>query len=117
MMRELPAGCQLEDSELVFFEVAPPAVLANEERIYEHTCYIACTHGLRPAGTPGVRTYPLPELAEDQMASWGGRTMTAAEVATWREQGMLLAELRLPVQAMGFIPDASAGRPAHPTGG
>jgi hypothetical protein len=85
----------------VFLEVGAREVLENEEGIYEHTCFVACTHGLRPMGRPLVKTYPLPEIDAGQAALWGGRTMTAADVDSWREQGLVLAELRLPVQAMG----------------
>jgi len=91
----------LDGADLVFLEVGSADVLANEEGIYEHTCFVACTHGLRPMGRPTVKTYPLPELTEDQAALWGGRTMTADDVAAWREQGLLLAVLRLPVRPMG----------------
>ena len=100
-MRELPPECHIEDGDLVFLEVGSLDVLGNEEGIYEHTCFVACTHGLRPMGRPVVKTYPLPEMEADQAALWGGRTMTAADVDAWRGQGLVLAELRLPVQAMG----------------
>lgn len=115
-MRPLPDGCHLEDDHLVCYEVALPAVLGDEDSIYEHVCYIACTHGLRPAGPVQIRTRELPQLGEDEVAVWGGRSMTAPEVASWADQGMVLAQLRLPVTAMGYVPDPAAGRPSPPAG-
>ena len=59
----LPVECELQGGELVFWELAQAADLDDEERVFDHTCFIACTNGLRPMGNPTVHRHPYPELA------------------------------------------------------
>ena len=102
----LPDNCELIDGQLVFWELAHPSTLANEQGLYEYVCFNACTNALKPSGPHSVTRFALPELAEGEALSWGGRTVTAAEASTYRAQGMVLAAVRLPVEPMG----GSAGR-------
>lgn len=105
----LPENCSLEAGELVFHELADEATLADTERLYEHTCFVACTNALRPAGPTSVVRFPYPEVAEEEIVLWGGRYLDAAMVDTYRAAGYVLCQLRLPVTAM--VGDPSAGPP------
>lgn len=107
----LPPQCELHDNVLVFFEVAGDAVLDNGQFIYDHTCYTACTNGLRPAGVPEVHTFEFPPIGDDQLLKWGGRAVSAADAREWAAQGMRLVQFRLPVAPMlGGAPMP----PSHP---
>ena len=103
----LPDQCTVEGNELVFWEVGDRAVLADAEKLYEYTCFAACTHGLRPAGVPTVEVLPIPEVEPGGVATWGRRSMTAEAAAGFRAAGLVLARIALPVTPMGY--DASRG--------
>jgi hypothetical protein len=109
----LPEHCEVVDGALVFYELAQPDVLADADRLYEYTCFTACTNLLRPLGVPTVSTQALPELAPGEVTMWGGRALGAEAADTYRQQGFVLAELRLPVAPMG--PSATQ-RPASAGG-
>lgn len=113
----LPDQCTLEGGDLVFWEVGDRATLADAEKLYEYTCFTACTHGLRPAGAPTVELTELPSLADGEVALWGTRSMTAESVEQFRAAGLVLARIALPVAAMGagaLQAVAAAGeRPPH----
>ncbi len=97
----LPDNCEIVDGYLVFWELAEPSLLDDHERLYEYVCFNACTNGLRPGGTHEVTQYPLPELPPDQVLVWGGRTLRPADAQRYRDQGMVLARIALPVSSMG----------------
>jgi hypothetical protein len=97
----LPDNCEIVDGFLVFWELAHPNTLDNHEGLYEYACFNACTNGLRPGGAHDVTQYPLPELETGQVLVWGGRTLSAKDVDRYRDQGMMLARIRLPVSPMG----------------
>jgi len=100
-VRLLPDQCTLEGDALVFWEVAHPEVLENIEALYEYVCFTACTHALRPSGQPTVVVHDFPSLETGQVALWGGRSMTADSIESFRDGGLVLAEIRLGVAAMG----------------
>jgi hypothetical protein len=115
----LPDQCTLEVNELVFWEVADPTTLADDEKIYEYACFTACTNGLRPSGMTSVQTSEFPELDDDDVALWGKRSMTAEAIRRFRADGLVLAKILLPVAAMGgdarrAVADAD-GTPPHRT--
>ncbi len=97
----LPVECELDGGSLVFWALARPADLEDSEKIFDHTCFIACTNGLRPLGAPEVRTHPYPELAPGTTGYWGQRTMTSESIDQFRDEGYVLCEMRLPVAPMG----------------
>ncbi len=97
----LPDNCRLEDGFLVFWELAHPDILQRQEDLYEYACYNACTNALRPAGPVEIASRPLPDLEASAVAVWGGRALTAEAVEQYRAQGMVLAQIRLPVSPMG----------------
>ena len=97
----LPDNCEVADGYLVFWELVHPGTLENHEGLYEYVCFNACTNGLRPGGPHEVLQCELPEIRPGQMVVWGGRTLSAEDVARYREQGMVLAMIRLPVSPMG----------------
>ena len=104
----LPDGCRLEGADLVFYELANEDTLANHDALYEHTCFVACTNALRPAGDTSVVRFPFPELAGSESLDWGGRYLTSELVDGYRAQGYVLCQLRLPVQPMGApLPDGA----------
>ena len=103
----LPDNAEVVGDALVFWELAHPSTLANEEGLYEYACFTACTNGLRPMGRPVVVELPIPELSAGEAATWGGRTITVDDAARFRGDGMVLAEIRLPVASMvGGVPPA-----------
>jgi len=108
----LPDQCELRNGYLVFWELARPEDLADEDRIYEHTCFVACTNGLRPMGRSEVLTHPYPELAPGTQGMWGGRSVTDESLREFRDSGYVLCELRLPVAPMG-----AAASPLPPMAG
>ncbi|MGE0879439.1 MAG: hypothetical protein AB7L13_16560 [Acidimicrobiia bacterium] len=115
----LPAGVELQDNELVFFEVAGDEVLDNAEFIYEHTCFVACTNGLRPAGIPSVESWEFPEFDDEQVLMWGGRGVRASDARDFAARGMRLAQFRLPVAPMaggmaGVSPMSMTRPESHP---
>ncbi|MBW8826824.1 MAG: hypothetical protein JF603_10815 [Acidobacteria bacterium] len=112
----LPDGCHLEGNELVFYELANEETLANEEGLYEHTCFVACTNALRPLGGTTVKRFDYPEIELTEALDWGGRLLTGEAIALYREQGYLMCQLRLPVAPMGGpVPEGAPERPAdHP---
>ena len=97
----LPDNCEVVAGHLVFWELALPSTLDDDEGLYEYVCFRACTNGLRPAGRQQVIRYPLPELEPDQLVAWGGRTLEPADVQLYRDQGMVLARIALRVSPMG----------------
>jgi hypothetical protein len=97
----LPDNCELIDGHLVFWELAHPSTLSNEQGLYEYVCFNACTNALKPMGPHKVAQFALPELGEGEAVSWGGRMLTATEVSTYRAEGMVLAAVQLPVEPMG----------------
>jgi len=97
----LPVECELQGESLVFWTLARPSDLEDSEKIYDHTCFVACTNGLRPLGAPEVLTHPYPELAPGTKGNWGRRSMTPESIEQFRTEGYVLAELRLPVAQMG----------------
>ncbi len=108
----LPEQCLVVDGALVFYELAQPDMLADTERIYEYACFTACTNRLRPLGVPTVATQELPDLQPGEAARWGGRALSADAAASFRAEGFVLAEIRLPVAPMGassVSPPASHG--------
>jgi hypothetical protein len=109
----LPDSCQLTPSHLVFWELATPAQLADEDKLYEYCCTIACTNALRPMGTVDVRSEAIPHLADEQQMLWGRRSLTAQAAKEYTVQGFVLCELRLPVQPIGAAvpPGVSVVRP------
>jgi hypothetical protein len=110
----LPDGCELTDSHLVFWELATAAQLADVDAHYERCCFVACTNGLRPLGPVEILAQPIPELAPGTAVLWGNRSLTAEAAVTYRTQGFVLCEFRLPVQGMGapVPPDIPLERPA-----
>jgi hypothetical protein len=105
------------DGFLVFWEVAHPDVLSDEQGLFDHTCFIACTNLLRPLGQHHVRVHPWPELADDEVGTWGGAVFTVDEMAGFKDGGYVLAEIRLPAQPMGMpVPEGAPERPAGPQG-
>ena len=96
----LPDNCRLEDDELVFYELAREATLADAEGLYGHVCFVACTNALRPAGVPTVIRFGFPTMTADDVVDWGSRYLTRALVDEYRRDGYVLCELRLPVTPM-----------------
>jgi len=110
----LPDSCQLTESHLVFSELATEAQLADGDALYEHCCFVACTNGLRPLGPVEIAHGPLPDLEPGTSVLWGTRVLTAEAAVDYRAQGLVLCELRLPVQPMGAMvpPGVSIERPS-----
>ena len=105
----------MTDGFLVFWELAHPSVLADDQGLFDHTCFIACTNLLRPLGHHEVRIHPFPDLAEGEIGRWGGAAFDAAEVEGFKEAGYVLAEIRLPAQPMGMpVPEGAPERPMSP---
>jgi hypothetical protein len=104
----LPDGCHLEGNELVFYELANEATLADHDALYEHTCFVACTNALRPNGDTVVARFEYPVLTPEESLDWGGRFLTGELIDGYRSQGYVLCQLRLPVQPMGGpLPDGA----------
>lgn len=109
----LPPQCEIQPGFLVFRELAHPDVLAQTDDLFDHTCFVACTNGLRPLGPNEIDVFPLPELEEHQVATWGGAHITPEAADQYRSQGYVLAEIRLPAQRMGLtVPPGAPERPA-----
>jgi hypothetical protein len=107
----LPESCTLTDTHLVFSELATAEQLADEDSIYEHCCFIACTNALRPLGPVEAAQAAIPELDLGTSMMWGNRVLSAAAAEEYRAQGLLLCELRLRVEPMA---GASLGLGARP---
>ncbi len=114
----LPDSCELQETHLVFSELATELQLADSDALYEHCCFVACTNGLRPLGPVEVSFGPMPSLDPDTSILWGRRVLTAEAASEYRTAGFVLCELRLPVQPMGAAvppgvaterPDATVG--------
>jgi hypothetical protein len=105
----LPPQCEVVDGFLVFWELAHPDVLGNDEALYEHTCFVACTNALRPLGRQQVEIHPFPELGADQYGFWGGARFDATDIEGFKAAGYVLAEIRLPAQPMGMPAPPGAG--------
>jgi hypothetical protein len=111
----LPDGCELTPTHLVFWELATQDQLGDTEKLYEFCCTVACTNALRPLGAVEVVRHPFPELLADEVLAWGSRSLAAEASQSYAEQGYVLCELRLPVQAMG-APVPSGVSAVRPTG-
>ena len=48
-----------------------------------------------------IAQQPIPEVAPGEVFRWGGRTLEAEAARDYSQQGYVLCELKLPVQAMG----------------
>jgi hypothetical protein len=97
----LPDGCELTATHLVFWELATDDQLADVTKLYEHCCTVACTNALRPLGGIEVARHPIPDLADDEVLTWGDRALGAAAGRAYAAGGYVLCQLRLPVQPMG----------------
>ena len=110
----LPPGCHVEGGELVFYELASEETLADETGLYEHTCFVACTNGLRPLGAPAIVRFEYPAIDPDEVIDWGGRSITPDLLEVYRREGYLLCQLRLPVAPMGGpLPEGAPPPPEH----
>lgn len=109
----LPDGCEATATHLVFWELATLEQLADEDKLYEFCCTVACTNAYRPLGPVETIAHAIPELEDGAAISWGGRALSAEAAATYAREGFVLCELRLPVQPMGapVPPGISTTRP------
>jgi hypothetical protein len=97
----LPDGCERTATHLVFWELATEAQLDDTDKLYEFCCTVSCTNGLRPLGPVDIVRHPLPDLSDDEVMVWGGRSLTAPSARGYAAEGYVLCELRLPIQPMG----------------
>lgn len=111
----LPDGCEATATHLVFWELATPQQLADEEKLYEFCCTVACTNAYRPLGPVETVAEEIPELEDGAVMSWGGRSLTPDAARAYAAEGYVLCQLRLPVQPMG-APVPSGVSVTRPTG-
>jgi hypothetical protein len=99
----LPDGCEVTESHLVFWELASEPQLDDVDKLYEFCCTVACTNGFRPLGPVEIVRHTLPELAPEESVLWGSRSLTGEAARAYADQGFVLCQLRLPVQAMSAV--------------